>query len=165
MNLPSSSTNQPRPAPPTIATKVRTPGAMNDKAAPIATTIIRPPQIACEMCSVPLPTWGYPVRTRKNRLPRTPATAHARKMSRLRDSPVDRTVNERIFPRDATAWWVPSVRGVMVDPRLNRALTRSVLPLLPSIGEAAVVSARRVRNDPSRHPDTVVDAPNGETRL
>ena len=67
-----------------------------------AVSIMSPPQIAWEMCSVPLPTWGYPVRTKKNRLPSTPPTAQARKISRCRDNSVLLIANVRIRRRSFT---------------------------------------------------------------
>jgi hypothetical protein len=56
MNLPSSSMNHPKPHPPMKAMNVRLFGARNESAKTIAIAIISAPQIACEMCSVPLPS-------------------------------------------------------------------------------------------------------------
>ena len=50
--------NQPNPHPPMNAMKVRLFGARNEIEKMIAIAIINAPQIACEMCSVPLPSCG-----------------------------------------------------------------------------------------------------------
>jgi len=50
--------NQPKPQPPMNAMNVRLFGARNDNEKMMATAIISAPQIACEMCSVPLPSCG-----------------------------------------------------------------------------------------------------------
>ena len=58
MNFPISSTNHPKPAPPTTATTPRAAGEMYEMAMTSAVNIMSPPQMAWEMWSVPFPTWG-----------------------------------------------------------------------------------------------------------
>ncbi len=84
MNLPSSSTKKPNPIPPMNATTPRVCGVRYETATMIAIAIIKAPQIAWEMWRVPFPICGYPVMTRKTRLPTTDATATTRKTSRWR---------------------------------------------------------------------------------
>ena len=50
--------NHPNPHPPMKAMNVRLFGARKAMAKMMATAIIRAPQIACEMCSVPFPSCG-----------------------------------------------------------------------------------------------------------
>ena len=76
--------NHPNPHPPMKAMNVRLFGARNAMAKMMATAIIRAPQIACEMWSVPFPSCGYPVMIRNTRFPITDPTAQTRNRSSRR---------------------------------------------------------------------------------